>query len=65
VFQHFANSTANGRKKGVVRRISDQTPQAASRKAINEILRQIQGFAVKPKWGATALVIDVATRSVM
>ena len=39
--------------------------KAASRKALNELLRQIHGFAVKHKWGATALVIDVDPLSLM
>jgi primosomal protein N' (replication factor Y) len=39
--------------------------KAASRKALNELLRQIHGFAVKHKWAATALVIDVDPLSLM
>ncbi len=33
--------------------------KAASRKALNELLRRAQDFARERKWGATALVIDV------
>jgi primosomal protein N' (replication factor Y) len=39
--------------------------KAASRKALNELLRQIHRFAVDHKWGATALVIDVDPLSLM
>ena len=33
--------------------------KAANRKRLNEVLRDVQKFAVEKKWGATALVIDV------
>ena len=33
--------------------------KAASRKALNELLRRAQAFAHERKWNATALVIDV------
>ncbi|HXS96270.1 MAG TPA: primosomal protein N' [Candidatus Limnocylindrales bacterium] len=33
--------------------------KSASRKALNEILQKIRGFALERKWGATSLVIDV------
>jgi len=33
--------------------------KAASRKALNELLRKAQDFARERKWSATALVIDV------
>ncbi|PWU00306.1 MAG: primosomal protein N' [Terriglobia bacterium] len=39
--------------------------KAASRKALNELLRQIHNFAADHKWGATALVIDVDPLSLM
>jgi primosomal protein N' (replication factor Y) len=39
--------------------------KAASRKALNELLRQAQSFASENKWGATALVIDVDPLSLM
>jgi primosomal protein N' (replication factor Y) len=39
--------------------------KAASRKALNELLRQIRGFALNRKWNATALVIDVDPLSLM
>ncbi len=39
--------------------------KAISRKALNEVLRRIRGFAVERKWGATALVIDVDPLSLM
>ncbi len=39
--------------------------KAASRKALNELLRQIRAFAVDRKWSATALVIDVDPLSLM
>ena len=39
--------------------------KAASRKALNELLRQIHHFGVEHKWGATALVIDVDPLSLM
>jgi len=39
--------------------------KAASRKALNELLRQIRAFALNRKWGATALVIDVDPLSLM
>ena len=32
---------------------------AASRQALNELLRRVQEFAREHKWAATALVIDV------
>jgi primosomal protein N' (replication factor Y) len=39
--------------------------KAASRKALNELLQKIRGFAVEHKWGATALVIDVDPLTLM
>ncbi len=39
--------------------------KAASRKALNELLRKIRAFAVAQKWGATALVIDVDPLTLM
>ena len=39
--------------------------KAASRKVLNELLRQIRKFALDHKWGATALVIDVDPLSLM
>jgi primosomal protein N' (replication factor Y) (superfamily II helicase) len=39
--------------------------KAASRKALNELLRKIRNFAVEHKWGATALVIDVDPLTLM
>ncbi len=39
--------------------------KAASRKALNELLRDIHRFATEHKWGATALVIDVDPLSLM
>ena len=39
--------------------------KAASRRALNELLRQIRSFALERKWGATALVIDVDPLSLM
>lgn len=39
--------------------------KAASRKALNELLRRIQEFARKNKWNATALVIDVDPLTLM
>jgi primosomal protein N' (replication factor Y) len=39
--------------------------KAASRKALNELLRQIRCFATDHRWGATALVIDVDPLSLM
>jgi primosomal protein N' (replication factor Y) len=39
--------------------------KAASRKALNELLQEIRNFALKNKWGATALVIDVDPLSLM
>jgi len=39
--------------------------KAASRKALNELLRKIRDFAVEHKWGATALVIDVDPLTLM
>ena len=39
--------------------------KAASRKALNELLRQIRSFAVQRKWNATALMIDVDPLSLM
>src|SRR5215471_4236616 len=39
--------------------------KAASRKALNELLRQIRAFARERKWSATALVIDVDPLSLM
>ena len=39
--------------------------KAASRKALNELLRGIRAFALEHKWGATALVIDVDPLTLM
>jgi primosomal protein N' (replication factor Y) len=39
--------------------------KAASRKALNELLRRIRDYAVEHKWGATALVIDVDPLTLM
>jgi len=39
--------------------------KAASRKALNEALQRIRGFALSRKWGATALVIDVDPLTLM
>jgi len=39
--------------------------KAASRKALNELLQRVRGFAVEHKWGATALVIDVDPLTLM
>jgi primosomal protein N' (replication factor Y) len=39
--------------------------KATSRKALNELLQRIRGFAVERKWGATALVIDVDPLTLM
>ncbi len=39
--------------------------KAASRKALNELLRQIRTFATQRKWSATALTIDVDPLSLM
>ena len=39
--------------------------KSASRKALNELLKRIQRFALDHKWGATALVIDVDPLSLM
>jgi primosomal protein N' (replication factor Y) len=39
--------------------------KAASRKALNELLKKIRNFAVEHKWGATALVIDVDPLTLM
>jgi primosomal protein N' (replication factor Y) len=39
--------------------------KAANRKALNELLQQIRGFAIQRKWGATALVIDVDPLTLM
>src|SRR5215470_10782982 len=39
--------------------------KAASRKALNELLRQIRDYALEHKWGATALVIDVDPLTLM
>ncbi|HWC99534.1 MAG TPA: primosomal protein N' [Candidatus Sulfopaludibacter sp.] len=39
--------------------------KAASRKALNELLRKIRTFAQERKWGATALVIDVDPLTLM
>ena len=39
--------------------------KAASRKALNELLRRAQAFARESKWSATALVIDVDPLSLM
>jgi primosomal protein N' (replication factor Y) len=39
--------------------------KSASRKALNALLKSIQGFAAERKWGATALVIDVDPLSLM
>jgi primosomal protein N' (replication factor Y) len=39
--------------------------KAASRKALNGLLRKIRDFAVEHKWGATALVIDVDPLTLM
>jgi primosomal protein N' (replication factor Y) len=39
--------------------------KAASRKALNELLRKVRDFAVEHKWGATALVIDVDPLTLM
>ena len=39
--------------------------KAASRKALNELLRRARQFALEQKWGATALVIDVDPLTLM
>jgi primosomal protein N' (replication factor Y) (superfamily II helicase) len=39
--------------------------KAASRKALNELLRSVRAFALERKWPATALVIDVDPLSLM
>ncbi len=39
--------------------------KAASRKALNELLQRVRGFAEQHKWGATALVIDVDPLTLM
>jgi primosomal protein N' (replication factor Y) len=39
--------------------------KAASRKALNELLRSVQQYALDHKWGATALVIDVDPLTLM
>jgi primosomal protein N' (replication factor Y) len=39
--------------------------KAASRKALNALLQEIRAFALKNKWGATALVIDVDPLTLM
>jgi primosomal protein N' (replication factor Y) len=39
--------------------------KAASRKALNELLQRVRGFAAGRKWPATALVIDVDPLSLM
>jgi primosomal protein N' (replication factor Y) len=39
--------------------------KAASRKALNELLRKVRNFALENKWGATALVIDVDPLTLM
>ena len=39
--------------------------KAAGRKTLNEFLRRVQSFAVRNKWGATALVIDVDPLTLM
>ena len=39
--------------------------KAASRKALNELLRGVQRFALEQKWPATALVIDVDPLSLL
>jgi len=39
--------------------------KAASRKALNELLRKIRDYALEHKWGATALVIDVDPLTLM
>jgi primosomal protein N' (replication factor Y) len=39
--------------------------KAASRKALNELLRKVRLFAIERKWSATALVIDVDPLSLM
>jgi primosomal protein N' (replication factor Y) len=39
--------------------------KAASRKALNELLRKVRNFALDHKWGATALVIDVDPLTLM
>jgi primosomal protein N' (replication factor Y) len=39
--------------------------KAASRKALNETLQRIRGFAQESKWPATSLVIDVDPLSLM
>jgi len=39
--------------------------KAASRKALNELLRKVRAFAVERKWGATALMIDVDPLTLM
>jgi len=39
--------------------------KAASRKALNELLQRVRGFAAERKWPATALVIDVDPLSLM
>jgi primosomal protein N' (replication factor Y) (superfamily II helicase) len=39
--------------------------KAASRTALNELLRSVRAFAVKDQWGATALVIDVDPLTLM
>ncbi len=39
--------------------------KAASRKALNELLQTVRNYALKQKWGATALVIDVDPLTLM
>jgi primosomal protein N' (replication factor Y) len=39
--------------------------KAANRKALNELLQQIRAFALRRKWGVTALVIDVDPLTLM
>jgi len=39
--------------------------KAASRKALNELLRGVQRFGQEHKWPATALVIDVDPLSLL
>jgi primosomal protein N' (replication factor Y) len=39
--------------------------KAVGRKALNELLQTVRGFAREHKWGATALVIDVDPLTLM
>jgi len=39
--------------------------KAASRKALNQLLQSIRAFALRHKWPATALVIDVDPLTLM